>query len=144
MTEPQVQATALEVGQPFNPFGLFTGIFIPDALVRSTAVSAGATLTYGRFSALRRTRREMLSGSAHVGFGNRRVGAADAELPGGVGGPETHQARAPLCRARSNEQCLSVSVAQAAGGGGEENCTGGGEESCTGGGEESCTQRESD
>ena len=50
MTEPQVQATALEVGQPFNPFGLFTGIFIPDALVRSTAVSAGAKLTYGRLA----------------------------------------------------------------------------------------------
>ena len=50
MTEPQVPATALEVGQPFNPFGLFTGIFVPDALVRSTAISAGAKLTYGRLA----------------------------------------------------------------------------------------------
>jgi len=43
-------APALQVGQPFNPFGLFTGIFIPDALVRSTTVSAGAKLTYGRLA----------------------------------------------------------------------------------------------
>jgi hypothetical protein len=40
-------APALQVGQVFNPFGLFTGIFIPDALVRSTTISAGAKLTYG-------------------------------------------------------------------------------------------------
>jgi hypothetical protein len=49
MTEHQAPA-ALEVGQPFNPFGLFTGIFVPDALVRSTAISAGAKLTYGRLA----------------------------------------------------------------------------------------------
>jgi hypothetical protein len=50
MTEHQVPAAALEVGQPFNPFGLFTGIFVPDALVRSPAISAGAKLTYGRLA----------------------------------------------------------------------------------------------
>jgi hypothetical protein len=33
---------ALQVGQPFNPFRLFTGIFIPEALVRSSLVSPGA------------------------------------------------------------------------------------------------------
>src|ERR1019366_3556407 len=32
MTEQYASAPALEVGQPFNPFGLFTGIFVPDAL----------------------------------------------------------------------------------------------------------------
>src|ERR1700690_4230430 len=41
---------SFEVGQPFNPFGLFTGIFIPDALVRSTLVSPGAKLVYGRLA----------------------------------------------------------------------------------------------
>ena len=50
MTEQYASAPALEVGQPFNPFGLFTGIFVPDALVRSTAISAGAKLTYGRLA----------------------------------------------------------------------------------------------
>ena len=39
-----------EVGQPFNPFRLFTGIFIPEALVRSSLVSPGAKLAYGRLA----------------------------------------------------------------------------------------------
>ena len=43
-------APTLQVGQAFNPFGLFTGIFIPDALVRSITISAGAKLTYGRLA----------------------------------------------------------------------------------------------
>ncbi|MGA2742497.1 MAG: helix-turn-helix domain-containing protein [Bryobacteraceae bacterium] len=43
-------APTLQVGQAFNPFGLFTGIFIPDALVRSMTISAGAKLTYGRLA----------------------------------------------------------------------------------------------
>jgi Helix-turn-helix domain len=41
---------APQVGQTFNPFRLFTGIFIPDALVRSSLVSAGAKLGYGRLA----------------------------------------------------------------------------------------------
>jgi hypothetical protein len=39
-----------EVGQPFNPFRLFTGIFIPEALVRSNLVSPGAKMAYGRLA----------------------------------------------------------------------------------------------
>src|ERR1022692_92146 len=50
MAGQQGPAPALEVGQPFNPFGLFTGIFIPDALVRSTIISPGAKLVYGRLA----------------------------------------------------------------------------------------------
>jgi hypothetical protein len=41
---------SLEVGQPFNPFRLFNGIFIPDALVRAKGISPGAKITYGRLS----------------------------------------------------------------------------------------------
>jgi hypothetical protein len=41
---------SLQVGQPFNPFGLFNGIFIPDALVRAKGVSPGAKLAYGRLA----------------------------------------------------------------------------------------------
>ena len=41
---------SLHVGQPFNPFGLFNGIFIPDALVRAKGVSPGAKLAYGRLA----------------------------------------------------------------------------------------------
>ena len=38
------------VGQPFNPYRLFTGIFIPEALVRSKLVSPGGKMAYGRLA----------------------------------------------------------------------------------------------
>jgi hypothetical protein len=41
---------ALEISQPFNPYKLFTGVFVPDALVRASQISAGAKLAYGRLS----------------------------------------------------------------------------------------------
>jgi Helix-turn-helix domain len=41
---------SLEVGQPFNPFKLFNGIFIPDALVLARGISAAAKITYGRLA----------------------------------------------------------------------------------------------
>jgi hypothetical protein len=52
MTQPQdrQRANALQVGHPFNPFKLFTGIFIPEALVRSNLVSPGAKMAYGRLA----------------------------------------------------------------------------------------------
>src|SRR5260370_9850139 len=52
MTQPQdrQRAGAPQVGQPFNPFRLFTGIFIPEALVRCSWVSAGAKLASGRLA----------------------------------------------------------------------------------------------
>jgi len=40
----------LQVGQPFNPFGMFTGIFIPEALARFNDLSPGAKLAYGRLA----------------------------------------------------------------------------------------------
>jgi hypothetical protein len=39
---------ALQIGEPFNPFRFFNGIFVPEALVRTKLVSAGAKLAYGR------------------------------------------------------------------------------------------------
>jgi hypothetical protein len=38
----------MQIGEPFNPYGVFHGVFIPEALVRSNLVSAGAKLAYGR------------------------------------------------------------------------------------------------
>jgi Helix-turn-helix domain len=38
----------LAVGAVFNPYRLFTGLFIPDAVARCTDLSAGAKLAYGR------------------------------------------------------------------------------------------------
>lgn len=40
----------LRIGQPFNPYKLFTGIFIPEALVRYRGLSPGGKLVYGRFA----------------------------------------------------------------------------------------------
>jgi hypothetical protein len=40
----------MNIGQPFNPFRLFTGIFIPEGLVRAKGISPGAKLAYGRLA----------------------------------------------------------------------------------------------
>lgn len=37
-------------GQPFNPYKIFTGIFIPEALVRNPDISPGAKIAYGRLA----------------------------------------------------------------------------------------------
>ncbi|HLK50628.1 MAG TPA: helix-turn-helix domain-containing protein [Bryobacteraceae bacterium] len=43
-----IPPAALRPGQPFNPYKLFTGIFIPEALVRNPQISSGAKIAYGR------------------------------------------------------------------------------------------------
>jgi hypothetical protein len=40
----------MKAGEPFNPFGLFHGLFVPEALARYRGVSAGAKLAYGRLA----------------------------------------------------------------------------------------------
>jgi hypothetical protein len=35
---------------PFKPFGIFNGVFIPECMVRSTLISSGAKLAYGRLA----------------------------------------------------------------------------------------------
>jgi hypothetical protein len=40
----------VRIGEAFNPFGLFRGIFIAEALVRSRIVSQGAKLAWGRLA----------------------------------------------------------------------------------------------
>src|SRR5258705_1421106 len=44
------QALEPRVGQPFNPYKLFTGIFIPEALVRYRGLSCWAKVAYGRLA----------------------------------------------------------------------------------------------
>jgi Helix-turn-helix domain len=39
-----------KVGEPFNPYGIFNGIFIPEMLVKARGISPGAKLTYGRLA----------------------------------------------------------------------------------------------
>src|ERR1017187_6441753 len=78
------QQKDLEVGQPFNPFGLFTGIFIPDALVRSTIISPGAKLVYGRLARYAgqdgRCYPAVETLASEVGLGERQVQRYLAEL----------------------------------------------------------------
>lgn len=40
----------MTVGQPFNPHGLFNGIFIPEALLKAKSLSLGAKVVYGRLT----------------------------------------------------------------------------------------------
>jgi len=77
-------APALQVGQPFNPFGLFTGIFIPDALVRSPTLSPGAKLVYGRLARYAGQDGKCYPAvdtlAAEIGLGGRQVQRYVAEL----------------------------------------------------------------
>ena len=41
---------SLEVGQPFNPFGLFNGLFVPECLARCRWLSGGAKLAWARLA----------------------------------------------------------------------------------------------
>jgi len=38
----------MQTGQPFKPFRMFHGVFIPEGLVRAKGISPGAKLAYGR------------------------------------------------------------------------------------------------
>jgi len=38
------------IGQPFNPFGMFNGCFIPEALMSFQSISPGAKLAYARLT----------------------------------------------------------------------------------------------
>ena len=40
----------MNIGQPFYPFRLFTGIFIREELVRAKGISSGTKLAYGRLA----------------------------------------------------------------------------------------------
>ena len=41
---------SLRPGEAFNPYRMFTGLFIPEALVQSDRISAGAKLVWGRLA----------------------------------------------------------------------------------------------
>jgi hypothetical protein len=42
------QPKQIKVGEPFNPYKLFTGIFIPEGVYKYKGLTAGAKLVYGR------------------------------------------------------------------------------------------------
>lgn len=41
---------SIRPGEPFNPYRMFNGLFIPEALARYTLISAGAKLAWGRLA----------------------------------------------------------------------------------------------
>jgi len=75
---------SLAVGQPFNPFRVFNGIFIPEALVRSKELSAGAKITYGRLTRYAGENGECYPAvprlAAEIGMGERQTQRYLAEL----------------------------------------------------------------
>jgi hypothetical protein len=77
--------SAFQPGEPFNPYRMFTGLFIPEALARCPSISAGAKLAWGR---LARYAGEdghcyptVKTLGSEIGVGDRRRGAASAKVP---------------------------------------------------------------
>jgi Helix-turn-helix domain len=50
MSSETAPANSRIIGKPFNPYGMFTGIWIPTALVRLRTLSPGAKICYGRLA----------------------------------------------------------------------------------------------
>jgi hypothetical protein len=127
------QLPRLQVGQPFNPFRLFAGIFIPEALVRFKDPSADAKLAYGRLARY----------AGQDGDCFPAVATLASEI--GVCVRQAQNYPAQLERKKFLRRITRfVEIGQTSNtfeflwhsqleGGGEESCTPGGERSCTGG-----------
>src|SRR5258706_8660615 len=44
------RGAGFQPGEPFNSYRMFTGLFIPEGLARSTRISPGAKLAWGRLA----------------------------------------------------------------------------------------------
>lgn len=77
-------ATSLEIGEPFNPFGLFNGIFIPECLASCRWLSGGAKLAWGRLARYAgrdgRCYPTMAALGREIGVGERQAQKYVAEL----------------------------------------------------------------
>jgi hypothetical protein len=76
--------TPLQPGEPFNPYRMFVGLFIPEGLARSRSVSAGAKLIWGRLARYAgedgRCYPTMKSLGLEVGIGGRQAQKYVVEL----------------------------------------------------------------
>jgi hypothetical protein len=74
----------LQVGQPFNPFGLFNGLWVPDCIARCRWLSGGAKLAWarlGRFAGRDgRCYPTMKTLGEEIGIGERQAQKYVAEL----------------------------------------------------------------
>src|ERR1700733_10712889 len=74
----------LQPGQPFNPYKMFTGLFVPEGLARCRSISAGAKLTWGRLAryggANGHCHPKMETLTRQVGVGERQAQKYVAEL----------------------------------------------------------------
>jgi len=75
---------SLRPGEPFNPFRMFTGLFIPEALARCPWISAGAKLAWGRLARYAgedgRCYPSVRTLGAEIGVGERQTQKYLAEL----------------------------------------------------------------
>ena len=127
------ESSGLQIGQPFNPFGLFTGIFIPEALVRCKEVSAGAKLTYGRLARYAGQDGKCFPAVATLAS---EIGVCVRQAQNYLAELERKKLLRRITRFVDKGQTSNLfeflwhSLLE---GGGEESCTPGGERSCTGG-----------
>jgi hypothetical protein len=50
LSQPNKTSTFPRVGEPFNPYGMFNGIWIPDGMLKCAEVCPSAKLVYGRLT----------------------------------------------------------------------------------------------
>src|SRR5450755_3329406 len=48
LTMESPNLNSFQLGESFNPYGLFTGIFMPEAICKYRGLSPGAKVIYGR------------------------------------------------------------------------------------------------
>jgi hypothetical protein len=74
----------MKPGEPFNPYQLFHGLFVPEALARYTGLSPGAKLAYGRLARYAGQNGECYPAvptlAREIGVGGRQARSYIAEL----------------------------------------------------------------
>ena len=75
---------SLEPGEPFNPYRMFNGVFIPEGLTRCPSISPGAKLAWGRLARYAgedgRCYPTMKTLGSEIGVGERQAQKYRAEL----------------------------------------------------------------
>lgn len=108
-------SVSLRPGEPFNPYRMFTGIFVPSGIGACRQLHQGAKLAYGAL--LRFAGRDgtcfpsMQALGAKLGVSSRQARAYIAALEE----EKLHKASETLRRSRAKKQRVSILMASAAG-----------------------------